>query len=54
MVTLFEISKVYPHGAEELLDTNDDMFKINSQGLKPYWGEVTDKEKAIISLVELN
>jgi hypothetical protein len=45
----FIISKVYPHGAVELEDFNSkQLFTVNGQRLKHYWGGNIDRQKTSI------
>ena len=46
----FQIFKVYPYGAVDLVDSKGSVFKVNGQRLKPYFGEPVDRGKTSIQL----
>ena len=49
----FQVVKVYPHGAVELMDMKTaNSFKVNGQRVKHYWGGPVERSKTSITLRE--
>ena len=48
----FQVKKVFPHGAVELLNKENETFKVNGQRLKPYFIEETSLQSATCALLD--
>ena len=48
----FRVKQIFPHGAVELSNKENETFKVNGQRLKPYFAEETSLQSATCALLD--